>query len=407
MKSVLQLYKNAYGGLSQAAWLLSLIMLINRAGSMVVPFLSVYLTNELQFSIEDAGILLSLFGAGSMAGSYMGGWLTDRIGQFRVQLLSLILGGLMFLVLGLISSFALLAVWLFLVSLISDSLRPANAASISLYARPENVTRAFSLNRMAVNLGFSIGPAVGGLLAAVSYHYLFLVDGITCMAAGVLFYFGFRKRKTYSPNKNKDSDSAAPAVSVWKDTRFLMFAFCCMMFAIIFFQLFFTLPLYYRDVYHLSESMIGLLLGLNGLIVFLVEMVLVYLVGNKIPPRTLIAGGTLLAGFSFVLLNLFAGMWILFIAMILLSFSEILAMPYMVTHTVNQSGEKTRGAYMGMYALSYATAFVIAPFFGTRIIASLGFEWLWWLTGVIAVAGTAGFTAVLRKRTSVSTAAHN
>jgi predicted MFS family arabinose efflux permease len=396
MKQLITLYKNAYGGLSQAAWLLALIMLINRSGSMVVPFLSVYLTNELNFSITDAGLLLSFFGFGSMAGSYIGGWLTDKIGQFKVQFLSLTTGGIMFLLLGQIKTFWLLALWLFFVSLINDSLRPANATSISIYARPENVTRAFSLNRMAVNLGFSIGPAAGGLLAAISYHYLFLVDGFSCIAAGILFYFAFRKRKTYTANSNSTNVNL-PVRSVWKDKKFLLFALCCMIFAMIFFQLFSTLPIYYRERYYLSEGMIGLLLALNGLIVFLVEMVFVYLVANKISKRALISMGTFLAGFSFVLLNLFDGFWILFLAMIILSFSEILAMPYMVTHTVEQSEPETRGAYMGIYSLSYATAFVIAPFFGTIIIESLGFEWLWWIIGITASVGAIGFYRLLKK----------
>jgi predicted MFS family arabinose efflux permease len=396
MRQVFSLYKKAYGGLSEAAWLLALIMLINRSGSMVVPFLSVYLTNELNFSITNAGVLLSIFGVGSMAGSYIGGWLTDKIGQFSVQFLSLTIGGIMFLILGQISSFWLLAIWLFLVSFINDSLRPANATSISIYAKPENVTRAYSLNRMAVNLGFSVGPAFGGLLAAISYHYLFVVDGISCIMAGLVFYFAFRKRKTYSES-NPKKEKNPKTISVWKDRKFLLFALCCMIFAMVFFQLFSTLPIYYRERYQLSEGMIGLLLGMNGLIVFLVEMVFVYLVANKISARVLIASGTFLAGFSFVLLNLFDGYWILFMAMFILSFSEILAMPYMVSHTAQQSSPETRGAYMGIYSLAYATAFVIAPFAGTRIISTLGYEWLWYITGITATIGALVFFRILKK----------
>ncbi|MBA3898781.1 MAG: MFS transporter [Bacteroidetes bacterium] len=397
MKRVLLLYKNAYGGLSNAAWLLALIMFINRAGSMVIPFLSIYLITQLKLSVAEVGIVLSAFGLGSMAGSFLGGYLTDRIGQFKVQFMSLTVGGLMFLVLAYVKTYEYLVVWLFLVSTVADSLRPANASSVALYARPENVTRAFSLNRMAVNLGFSIGPAIGGLLAAMSYFWLFMVDGFTCIAAGFLFYFAFRNRKTYQPENSKTSETGEKIkrVSAFKDKRYLAFAFCCCIFATLFFQLFTTLPLYYREIYQLPEENIGLLLGLNGLVVFVFEMVLVYLYGNKFKTHQFIVTGILLTGLSFVLLNLFEGAWILYLAMIVLSFSEIFAMPFMVTYTVERSGAHNKGSYMGLYALSYSTAFVIAPFLGTQIIMHYGFDYLWWFAGVLAIIGALGFYLAL------------
>jgi predicted MFS family arabinose efflux permease len=397
LNKILLLYKNAYGGLSEAAWLLALIMLINRSGSMVVPFMSMYLTDELKFTIKDAGIILSIFGIGSMLGSYLGGWLTDKFGQFRVQLTSLTIGGLMFIVLGQIRIFELLAIWLFLLSTVTDMLRPANAASVALYAKPENVTRAFSLNRMAVNLGYSIGPAIGGFLAAISYQWLFLADGITCILAGTLFYFFFRNKKTYSPQKETIENPVTNNFkSALHDKNFMLFIFFCTLFAITFFQLIFTLPLYYRDVYGLTESSIGILIGMNGMVVFIFEMVFVYLLGQNAGARNLITAGTILVGISFVMLNMADEKWILYVAMMVLSFAEILAMPFMVTYTVKSSSPKTRGSYMGMYALAYATAFVIAPFMGTRIIAGLGYTALWWIIGIITIVASAGFFLVVK-----------
>jgi predicted MFS family arabinose efflux permease len=393
VRRIFLLYKNAYGGLSEAAWLLALIMFTNRAGSMVVPFLSIYLTTQLNLSVRQIGLVLSSFGLGSMAGSYLGGYLTDRIGHFKVQFLSLTIGGCMFIVLAYVQTYETLVVWLFFVSLVNDSLRPANASSVALYARPENVTRAFSLNRMAVNLGFSVGPAIGGMLAAISYYWLFIADGLTCIMAGIIFFIAFRKRKTYTPQKVKTDETGVKVKrkTAWNDRRYIVFAICCCMFAMMFFQLFMTLPLYYRKVYGMDEVHIGILLALNGLIVFAFEMVLVYLYGKKFKIQTFIIAGTMLTGFSFVFLNLFHGIPFLYVAMILLSFSEILAMPFMVTYTVERSSADNKGSYMGMYSLAYATAFVIAPFLGTRIIDNLGFEWLWWLTGLLAVTASGGF----------------
>ncbi|MGV3589561.1 MAG: MDR family MFS transporter [Adhaeribacter sp.] len=394
MNRVLTLYRNAYGGLSRPAWMLALVMFINRSGAMVVPFLSVYLTEALGFSLKQVGLALSAFGLGSMCGSFLGGWLTDRVGHFRVQFFSLIVGGSLFFVLLQIKSFLPFVGGLFILSLVTECLRPANSSSVAFYAKPENLTRAFSLNRMAINLGFSIGPAIGGLLATVSYRLLFMADGVTCILAGLFFYVYFNARKGFQPQSHPEETAKKSSSSPYQDWPYLIFAFLCTCFAVVFFQFFTTLPLYYRQVYVLSEAHIGTLLGLNGFIVFLFEMILVYLIGQRISYTRLIVTGILLNGFSFILLNLAFGQLILFVAMVLLSMAEIFAMPFMATITVNRSNDHNRGAYMGLYSLSYSAAHILAPYLGTSIVANYGFTTLWWLAGIFSVITAIGFWLV-------------
>lgn len=397
---VINLYKNAYGGLSEAAWILALVMFINRSGSMVLPFLGVYLTDGLNFDLKQAGLVMSMFGVGSMAGAFIGGWLTDTIGQFKVQVGSLLLGSLMFFLISGITSYYLLIPGIFLLSLISESLRPANASSVSFYAKPENITRAFSLNRMAVNLGFSIGPALGGVIAAISFSWLFIADGITCMAAGLLFFFYFKNKPgNQLKNRKANVDNNAKvnhSRSAFTDIRFLLFIIMSILFATCFFQIFTTLPLYFRQEYRLSEYTIGALLASNGLVVFLVEMVLVYTIGNRISIWKLIASGTLLLGLAFISFN-FTGNLILFFGIIaLISLSEILAMPYMVTVTTKRAPVGKQGEYMGLYTFSFSSAFVLAPFLGTRIIDTYGFSTLWYAVGMLALVTAVGFYFAIR-----------
>jgi MFS family permease len=286
----------------------------------------------------------------------------------------------------------------FAMSVSVECLRPANTASVAYYARPENVTRSFSLNRMAVNLGFSIGPALGGLLASIAYEWLFIADGVTCIAAGLFFYFYFRgkRRNPPAPAAEATDFEPAPTRSPYRDPRFLAFIVFTTGYAIIFFQFFTTLPLYYRQVYGLSEAMIGLLLGFNGLLVFLFEMIVIHLIGRRPAFRRLVVLGTLLCGVSYALLNVATGMGVLVLAMILVTFSEIFAMPFMITYTINRAGEKHRGAYIGLYTLAYSVAFILAPYLGTHLVAGHGFTTLWWAAGIASVPTALGFFAVMR-----------
>ena len=397
MKRIIQLYKNAFGGLSRPAWMLAVVMLINRSGTMVLPFLGIYLTSTLHFSLEQAGVVLSCFGIGSMGGSFLGGWLTDRFGNFYVQTLSLVLGGIIFILLSFVTEYYHLVFGILILSVIAESFRPANASSVSFYARPENISRAFSLNRMAINLGFSIGPAIGGLLAAISFRWLFIADCTTCIAAGLFFYFYFKNVKKNEPKEGNVDIPIPIAKSVYKDRRYLVFALLTSCFAILFFQLFFTLPLYYRDVYHLSAGKIGALLALNGIIVFSMEMVMVYILGRNFQIHKLIFLGLLLVGAGFVILNMVQAAIILVLGMFVLSIAEIFAMPFMVTFVVQRSGIKNRGSYMGLYSFSYSVGHVFSPIIGTFIIGHYGFETLWWVSGIASVFVAIGFWFTTRE----------
>ena len=399
MKKVFSLYRNAFGGLSHAAWMLSLIMFINRSGAMVIPFLGVYLTGVLGYTLKEAGAILSIYGLGSVCGSFLGGWLTDRVGHFKVQFFSLTIGGSLYFMFLHLQQFEHMAAAVFILSLVNDTLRPANASSVASYAKPENVTRAFSLNRMAINLGFSIGPALGGLLAAISYNWLFIADGATCIMAGLFFFLYFRNKQGHRPTR-RDETNEEPLKAVkspYQDGLYLIFVLINCGFAIVFFQFLSTLPIYYRDVYTLPEQGIGMLLGFNGLLVFSLEMIMVYLLGNRIKKSLLIPSGILLLGFSFVLLNAAHHVSILYVAMALLSIAEILVMPFMSTITVERSNEQNRGSYMGLYTISYAAAHVIAPYLGTTIASKYGFDTLWWGLGVLTVVLSIGIYFVVRR----------
>src|SRR5690606_10560102 len=160
LKRFLTLYLDSYRGLSKPIWMLSLVILINRIGAMVVPFLSIYMTQALGFTIKETGYVLSFFGLGAVVGSWLGGWFTDKFGYFKVQAVSLFLVVPMYFVLPELKTVESLAAGVFFLSVISETFRPPNSVAIAYYANPENLTKAFSLNRMAINLGFSIGPAL-------------------------------------------------------------------------------------------------------------------------------------------------------------------------------------------------------------------------------------------------------
>lgn len=189
-KNILNQYKASFGGLSRDAWLLAWVMFINRSGSMVMFFLMLYLTNEINMGIETAGRLFSLYGFGAMAGAFLGGWLSDKYGTKLIQISSLIVSGIGYIVLSYVKAPFMIGLMLFCIAVVAEAFRPASTAAMASVCSPETRLRGFALNRLALNLGIAIGPAIGGFLAVYDYSLIFWVEGFSSIAAAT-FNFTF------------------------------------------------------------------------------------------------------------------------------------------------------------------------------------------------------------------------
>ncbi|MBB1149038.1 MFS transporter [Myroides sp. NP-2] len=405
MRKIYQIYLDSYRGLSSASWMLAIVMLINRAGSMVFPFLGVYMSKELHFEDEQTGYVLACYGLGSMIGSMLGGWLTDKIGNYKLQYLSLLGSIPMFILLPHFTSVISLAVMIFCQSTISEMFRPANSVAITKYARPENITRAFSLNRMAVNLGFSVGPAMGGMLAAISYALLFYINAGAAFFAAVVFIYFFKGRKENpkpTPIAEEEEEialgmSTTQRQSPYKDRLFLFYSLFCTLYSIAFLQLFSTLPIFYEKVGGLTELEIGIVLGYSGLLIFLTEMLLVHMAERHLTTQKTIFYGALIAPLAFGIFLLDHSILSIFLSITFLSISEMLIFPYTSTVTAMRADDNSKGSYMGVNGLTFAVGFIISPILGTKLVTYFGYDILWIVMGSLFLIAAFGLNYTVGK----------
>ena len=395
LQASLQLYRNAYSGLSKQMWWLALVMFINRSGTMVIPFLTVYLTSK-GYSIAQAGYVMAAFGCGSILGGYLGGKLTDKFGHYYVQVFSLLLNGILFIVLGQMQTLLQFAFCIFVLSSLGESFRPANSAAIAAYSTESNRTRCYSLNRLAINAGWAIGPAVGGLLASINYQLLFWVDGLTCIFASLLLYFLFSPSGTNAIHKPV-AHKKIKTSSAYHDKIFLLGMLNLFLVAVCFFQMFNILTVYFKQQLHLKENIIGAVLALNGLVIAFVEMILVYKLENRREAILYMMLGSFLIGFSFLILNISPAFVFVLLQMIIVTLGEMLLFPFMNNFWVSRSNETNRGQYAAVYAMSFSAAIVLAPTFASQIATWLGFPTLWIINFVLCCFATLGFF-LLKKR---------
>jgi MFS family permease len=371
-------FTNAFGGLSRSIWLLALAQFINRSGSMVIFFLAIYLKDELHLDFSQVGTVMACYGIGALVGVYLGGRFTDRFGHRPVMVISLIGGFVLFVLSSFIRDFGLLCIVLFLLSACGDGFRPAGMVAISHYSTPDNYTRSVSLYRLAINLGFSIGPALGGLLAAVNYKWLFWVDGATCLCAAVFVYL-YLKGDEVADDKPIVNQPIKPSISAWRDKPFLIFLPMVTIYAMAFFQLFSTMSIYYKSREGFSEGQIGTILAINGLLVAAFELVLIYKIERRGSLYQWIILGALLLAISYLLILFVHGfLWFVFI-IVLVSFSEMFVMPFTNTFMNNRCDKSNRGQYASLYVMAWSASHIFIPLLATTIINDLGYAYLWWL----------------------------
>ena len=342
---------------------------------MVLLFTSLYLTRELHFSIADAGMVMSFYGVGSVLGSYSGGWLADRRSYYDIMVASLFVCAAVLMLMTVVASFAGIAVIMFFYAFTADIFRPANAKAIAVFSDSTNRTRSVSLLRLAVNLGFSIGPAVGGFVAVHwGYTWLFVIDASTSVLAALMLMFYLPRKKV----ELKKSDHAVlndVSTSAYRDWKYLLFIVGVAIYGTCFFQIFASVPQYFNKVCHYSEDVIGLLLALNGLLVVLIEMPMMLMLEKNLRTYNYIIAGVLCLPISFIVLKFGAGLLITAVLYtIIITFSEIFAMPFMMNYSLSRPKKERQGQYSALYSIAYGIANIAAPSVGLGIAAAYGFD---------------------------------
>ncbi len=384
-------YINNFRGFTREVWILTLITFINRAGTMVLPFLSKYLKEDLQFSYEQVGWIMVAFGFGSMLGSWLGGKLSDKIGFYKIMVFSLFTSGLLLFAVQYVRTFWGLCLSMFCIMTVADMFRPAMFVSLATYAKPENRTRALTLVRLAVNLGFTAGPALGGLIIMnLGYSGLFWVDGSSCIISILIFWLLVKERKKPADLETDQAETDLPT-SVFKDQIFWIFLFVCFVTAVLFFQLFTTLPLYHNEKFGLTEFQSGLLLSLNGLLIFFLEMPIVsYSQRKNIDKLKIILWGSLLMALSFYVLLIHFWAGILVVSILFITFGEMFIFPFSNSFALSRAPKGHEGRYMALFTMSFSLAHIASSKTGLEIIASYGYQANWFFMGTLGILAVAG-----------------
>ncbi|KQV18748.1 MULTISPECIES: MFS transporter [unclassified Kitasatospora] len=383
------------GGLPRAFWWLWVSTLVNRIGGFVVPFLALYLTSERGYSTTYAGLVASLFGLGSAIAAVGGGVLTDRIGRRPTLLAAQLSTAVSMAVLGFTDGQVAIAVVAFLVGLTSNASRPAVSAIIADLVPAEDQVRAYSLNFWAINLGFSVAAAAAGLLAGHGYLTLFLLDAASTLACAVVIFVRIPETKPAVTAVER----SAPTVglgTVFRDGRFMAIVGINLLLALIVQQSNSTLALDMRQA-GVPASQYGLVIGLNGLLIVLLQLPLTRLMTGRNRTAMLVAS-VLLTGWGFGL-TMFAGSSAVLFALtvVVWTVGEMMNTPTMMALIAEHSPALARGRYQGVFSLSWSLAAFLGPVGGGLLLEHGGGVAVWGTCAGLGTAAALGFLLVGRR----------
>lgn len=361
--------------LPQTVQLLIAGTLINKAGAFIVPYLAIVLRRDFHLDARRIGTLMMAYGVGSIVSILAGGAVTDRLGR-RVALLSSLLGsGLLAIALGLSPSIQAFVPLLIVFGFLADLYRPAASAIIGDLLPSSQRIVGFAALRMAVNLGFSLGMGLGGLVAQWSWRLLFVLDGLTTFAYGVIVFLKIPETRAATAGETPaaaGNDSSSP----WRDPVFLqviLVGLCC---SLVFFSFITALPLTVTVSAGYPTWIFGLIVGVNGLLIALFEVTVVDWLSSARRLR-LASFGMVLCGVGFALTGLVMHWaWFLF-TVVVWTAGEILCVPQQSAFVADWAPPRSRGRYLSLYQATWSVAFALNPILFLPLYARLSEATFW------------------------------
>ena len=399
-----------YIDLPPAVHVLCLGMFLNRAGSFVMIFLTIYVSEHLGFGISFATKCIGAFGAGSIIASLAGGQLADRFGRRCIMLVSVFGGAGMLVLLGQLTGRWSFLTAMFLFAMLSEMYRPAASAMIGDIVDPLRRPFAFGLVYISINLGFAVAPPIGGLLAGYSFQLLFCGDALTAVLFGLVLLWFIRESLTSADEPSSGSGEPATASSGFRSDRratwnqafaqiagdktFLLFCLSSLLTPIVFVQAFATLPIYLRQLGY-SEAEFGLMICVNGILIVLLQLPVTHLLSgcNRI---AVIISGELVLGVGFGLTALAASKAAIVSCIVVWTFGEIAQAAFKQSVVADLSPKQYRGRYMGIFGMCHAVGLTIGAPLGGEVLSRYGPQVLWPACSLVVLAAVAVYGPIYK-----------
>jgi len=371
-----------YLELPRAVHILCIGTLINRAGTFLVPFLTLYLSAQLHLGERFATLTMGLYGLGSIVAALAGGHLADWIGRRTVMLISLFGGAASLLLFSQLTHPIAIMVDVVAFGMIAEMYRPGATAMIGDLVEPARRPHAFGLLYVAINLGFAIGPAIGGVISTYSFRLLFAADAATSVVYGLIVLFAIHETLRRAGREGDPADGdrrhvplGEAARHMLRDYPFQIFCFAGFLLAVMFMQSMSTFPLYLSHQ-GIGRETYGPLIALNGVMIVALQLPVTAFL-SRFDRATVVVMASLITGIGFALTGVATNVWQYALTIVVWTLGEIMQASFVFAIATDLAPPRMRGRYMGAFGMSFATAMTIGVPLGGEVLSRFGGRWLW------------------------------
>jgi MFS family permease len=404
LRKPLKRMRDTYAEYPRQFWVLILGVFIDRVGgALLFPFITLYITGKFGVGMTTVGVLFGLMSLANVIGGVIGGALTDRLGRKNMLLFGLVISGLSSLVMGVVGAFELFSAVVLFVGLFASIGGPAGQAMVADLLPEEKRAQGFGILRVVANLAVTIGPMIGGLLAARSYMFLFVSDAVTSTITAVIVYLAIQETKPEAAAGEPEQTMAQTFVGyrdVLRDAVFVLFIGACILMTLVYMQMNTTLSVYLRDVHSIPAQGFGYILSLNAAMVVLFQFSITRWIA-KYRPLVIMAVGTALYAIGFGMYG-FVSTYVLFlVAMVIITIGEMLTAPTSQALVAQLAPEDMRGRYMAVFGFSWVIPTAVGPLLAGLVMDNADPRWVWHAAGLLGLVAVVAFV-LLERRAGVS-----
>lgn len=378
-------------------WIVVLASFIGGVGwTLLFPFFALYITQKFGVGMTEAGIILGISSAFGLVGGMMGGAMADKFGRRLLIISGLIFGSSSMIMLGLVDQLILLYPLAIVIGILTNIGRPAQNAMIADILPEEKRQEGFGILRVVGNLAWIIGPTIGGFVANRSYFLLFVTDAIlSCVVAAI--FFRFVPETKPQGNVETGEQSVMQAIAGYgvalRDLAFMAFLIASILMMVVYLQAYNTLSVYLRNYHGINPQGYGFLLTSSAITVVLFQFWITRRVKN-FPPFALMAAGTILYAVGFGMFGLVSAYALFVLAIVVITFGEMIIIPTSQALTANFAPEAMRGRYMAVYDFSYSIPAAIGPGAAGYVLDNFNPNLVWYLGGILCLLAALGFYAL-------------
>ncbi|MBL8815440.1 MAG: MFS transporter [Planctomyces sp.] len=384
---------------------------LNKAGSFVIVFMTLYVTEHLKLDATFATRCIGAFGVGSILSALIGGQLADRFGRRSTMIFALWGGAVMLALISVVNDGLTFMLCVFVFAVIAEMYRPASAAMIGDLVPPSQRAFAFGLMYIAINLGFAVAPPVGGLLADHSFQLLFWGDAVTTAFYGFVILLFIREThpgfaqtnsSSHSPDHTTHADIPLRAAVriILKDRTFMAWCLGNLLTSLVFMQAFSTLPLYMRELGY-SKGDYGRMICINGILIVLLQVPMTHFL-SRFNRVSLILAGELLLGIGFGLTAFATTTWHFLGTIVIWTLGEIIQAPFKQAIVADMAPRELRARYQGVFTMSHSVAMAVGPPVGGEILSRFGAASVWITTFFVILMAISIYCMIFQRLTALA-----